>query len=136
MLLLLNLLWLFKSIKYVFFWLYLWQLKSYHVPRFIDHFRTEKGKRLILNYFLVFQIFLLLLFIGEPGFSVGIIAILFLIYLYQSFNFLRQLFSRGVRIPVFTVKSIILSLVSFLILAGYFSWSLSRSPFWLLLFDI
>ncbi len=31
------------------FWLYLWQLKNYHLKRFLAHFTTQQGKRLLLN---------------------------------------------------------------------------------------
>ena len=45
---LLSFFWFIKSTKLVLFYVYLWQLKEYQVKRFLDHFRTEKGKRLIL----------------------------------------------------------------------------------------
>ncbi|MCG2689750.1 UDP-N-acetylmuramoyl-tripeptide--D-alanyl-D-alanine ligase [Candidatus Parcubacteria bacterium] len=31
------------------FWLYLWQLKNYHLKRLMAHFTTHQGKRLLLN---------------------------------------------------------------------------------------
>ena len=40
----LGLFWLIRTIKNTFFFLYLWQLKEYHLGRFISHFDTEKGK--------------------------------------------------------------------------------------------
>ena len=46
-------LWFIRTTKTILFWLYLWQLKEYHIGRFLDHFRTEKGKKLLftpLNY--------------------------------------------------------------------------------------
>ncbi|MBM4177527.1 UDP-N-acetylmuramoyl-tripeptide--D-alanyl-D-alanine ligase, partial [Candidatus Gribaldobacteria bacterium] len=36
-------------IERVLFWLYLWQLKNYHLKRFLAHFTTYQGKRLIFN---------------------------------------------------------------------------------------
>lgn len=40
--------------KQILFWIYLWQLKDYHIGRFLDHFRTAKGKRIIFSYFTQF----------------------------------------------------------------------------------
>ena len=57
---LISLLWLIIFTKKLFFWVYLWQLKEYHVSRFIDHFQTHKGKKLILNYLLSVKILILL----------------------------------------------------------------------------
>src|SRR3989338_441494 len=45
--------------KKLLFWTYLWQLKEYHIGRFIDHFRTYKGKRLILNWWLLLKVLIL-----------------------------------------------------------------------------
>ena len=59
MIALLTILWSIVIIKAIFFWLYLWQLKEYHLKRFIDHFRTEKGKRIIFNPLQLFKIALL-----------------------------------------------------------------------------
>ncbi len=45
-----SILWFLGTVKLVLFWIYLWQLKDYHIGRFIDHFRTAKGKRIIFSY--------------------------------------------------------------------------------------
>jgi len=45
---LLSILWFIRETKAILFWLYFWQLKEYHIGRFLDHFRTEKGRRLFL----------------------------------------------------------------------------------------
>ncbi|MCK9393667.1 MAG: UDP-N-acetylmuramoyl-tripeptide--D-alanyl-D-alanine ligase [Candidatus Paceibacterota bacterium] len=37
--------WIIRQLKANFFWLYLWQLKNYHVGRFLAHFDTESGKK-------------------------------------------------------------------------------------------
>ena len=51
--------WLMRIVKVTLFYLYLWQLKEYHIGRFLDHFRTDKGKRLLLNKILLGEILLL-----------------------------------------------------------------------------
>jgi len=42
-------LWLAKMFRVILFWAYLWQLKEYHLGRFIDYFTTTKGKHLLWN---------------------------------------------------------------------------------------
>lgn len=49
-----SIFWIAGTIKLVLFWIYLWQLKNYHIGRFVDHFRTAKGKRIIFSYFTQF----------------------------------------------------------------------------------
>ena len=56
---LIALLWLIIFTKKLFFWVYLWQLKEYHIGRFRDHFRTYKGKRLILSWRLLLKVLIL-----------------------------------------------------------------------------
>jgi UDP-N-acetylmuramoyl-tripeptide--D-alanyl-D-alanine ligase len=43
--------WLFIFTKLLFFWVYLWQLKEYHWPRFRAHFETQKVKKLIFSFY-------------------------------------------------------------------------------------
>jgi len=41
--------WMLGAHRQILFWLYLWQLKEYHLGRFLAHFETAKGKGLFLN---------------------------------------------------------------------------------------
>ena len=45
--------WFIRIVKITLFYLYLWQLKEYHIGRFIDHFRTTKGRHLLFNKILI-----------------------------------------------------------------------------------
>lgn len=36
--------WLFVEMKSLLFWVYLWQLKDYHIGRFLAHFETANGR--------------------------------------------------------------------------------------------
>lgn len=78
-----GIIWAAGTVKLVLFWIYLWQLKEYHIGRFVDHFRTAKGKRIIFSYF-------------------------------------AQFFAWRVKKPVFTAKTILLTILVILISAGYF----------------
>ncbi len=98
------------------FWVFLWQLKEYHIGRFIDHFRTEKGKRIVFAKPLILKLILLFLFLVSTGygilyksFSLSILTWLVLIlYFLESCKFLYDLFKRKLKKPVFTKKTIFL----------------------------
>ena len=82
------------------FWLYLWQLKEYHIGRFLAHFQTAKGRRLLLNPWAGAKLILLLVVLFIPN------AIFLLIPLYAVEFFLRKAPK-----PVFTRKIQFLTLV-------------------------
>jgi UDP-N-acetylmuramoyl-tripeptide--D-alanyl-D-alanine ligase len=56
-------LWLIREIKAINFWLYLWQLKEYHIGRIREHFRTTRGKHLFFNRYAVLKLLLLVLWL-------------------------------------------------------------------------
>ena len=123
--------WTFRTIKLVLFWIYLWQLKSYHVGRFVDHFRTHKGKTLICNKLLLIKIVLLvLLFVRSELFG-----ILVFLYFAESLLFIKAIANKNIKKPEFTFKAILLTLVSLLVSGGYV-FIFVASPIALLLFDI
>jgi UDP-N-acetylmuramoyl-tripeptide--D-alanyl-D-alanine ligase len=53
--------WFFKEVKSFLFWAYLWQLKNYHIGRFLAHFDTYSGKKIFMNLGLAFKC---LIFLG------------------------------------------------------------------------
>ncbi|MDP2930324.1 MAG: UDP-N-acetylmuramoyl-tripeptide--D-alanyl-D-alanine ligase, partial [bacterium] len=128
----LIILWSIQAAKSVLFWLYLWQLKEYHLKRFIDHFRTEKGRRIILNPFRLIKIPLLFLALVSPIFWP-----LFFIYALEAIFFFAK---KGVKKPVPTVKIILLLTVNITILplvAGQLNiWLSNRTSLALLITDI
>jgi len=105
-------LWFIRTFKIVLFWLYLWQLKEYHVKRLLDHFRTAKGSELILDKLGILKILLLSLFLFNPLFVfIGIAFIYFL----ESGKFLIDILRKKLLTPVFTIKiTAILTLAVFL----------------------
>ena len=115
MFLLLNILWLIRTSKFVLFWIYLWQLKEYHVGRFLDHFKTYKGKKLFFNYFLLSKIILLLLFVFSPWFFSLWFYALFLIYLAETLLFFWQIARKNIKKPVKTLKAVFLLAVCLVI---------------------
>jgi UDP-N-acetylmuramoyl-tripeptide--D-alanyl-D-alanine ligase len=130
---LLNIFWFVRTAKYILFWLYLWQLKEYHVGRFIDHFHTEKGKKLILDPIQILKFFILLLWIfARQFFSIWFVALIF-IYLFELLLFGRQIFLKSFKRPVKTPKTILLLSICCAVAIIF----LFFAPiFWLLVFDI
>lgn len=69
--------WFFKLLKSSIFWMYLWQLKNYHIGRFLAHFETKNGKDIFYNTVFLVKFFLLILagsfiafeFFGESNYS-------------------------------------------------------------------
>jgi len=142
MLLFLNIFWFARTLKYIFFWTYLWQLKEYHVGRFLDHFRTHKGKKLIFSYLLLSKIILIILFIYYAEFFSVWFYILFLIYIVESLIFFRQILKKTFKKPIKTAKTIFLVSALFIVLFAFLFW-VSNSienilwvPVYILLFDV
>jgi UDP-N-acetylmuramoyl-tripeptide--D-alanyl-D-alanine ligase len=110
--------WVIVSVKQILFWINLWQLKDYHIPRFIDHFRTAKGKELIFNKLrilkiVLFVIFLILILSPSIVYIQLIFYIIIAVYLTEVVLFLRQMINRNFKKPKFTKKTLFLILFSF-----------------------
>lgn len=154
---LLSLLWFLRETRSLFFWLYLWQLKEYHLGRFLDHFRTEKGKNLFWNPLFILKIALLFYALSLSStkklfplyFYAGWIFILIFLYLLESLKGLKELSQRTFRKPVLTPKTLVLiflllafeSLFLYILLKKfYFVIPILRTLYWfslyLLVFDI
>ena len=132
--------WLFRQTKAILFWLYLWQLKEYHLGRFIDHFRTEKGKQLLFNKLLIFKIVLLLgysLILPWLNYQVWSIFLLIL-YFFEAVKSFFDYFQKKLKIPIFTKKIIFLTFIIFFFELFYLiSFFQDKNfPFYLLIFDI
>mgnify|MGYP001773600360 CR=1 FL=1 len=124
--------WFFRQFRSLLFWVYLWQLKEYHIGRFVDYFRTEKGKRVFKNPIFVFKVTLFLASIFDFE---SIFFALFFIYFLEFLKFLFDFFSQKLLLPVFTKK------VLFLIFSGslflvFYTFIFFPSFFSLLLFDL
>ncbi|MEK7540921.1 MAG: UDP-N-acetylmuramoyl-tripeptide--D-alanyl-D-alanine ligase [Patescibacteria group bacterium] len=139
MFLVLSVLWFIRTSKYILFWLYLWQLKEYHIGRFLTHFETKKGQKLILNPLQNFKILLSALFLLD---SVVFVWILFLVYFIESFLFFRAIFNKKTKKPKLTKKIIFLLSFSFLTAILFpmalfiFTKEIIQFSLYLLVFDI
>lgn len=140
MFVLLNIFWFFRTSKYVLFWLYLWQLKEYHVGRIIDYFRTNRGRKSLFGILQIVKVVFLFLLIINSSLFDYLFAVLFFIYLSESIIFFVSAVARIIKRPVATLKIFFLTIVSFsvifLFLAATSTLSDESQLFWLLLFDI
>ncbi len=138
--LLISFFWLAVFIKKLFFWTWLWQLKEYHLGRFRDHFRTHRGRKLVLNFWLFLKIAVFLLLVFRPNYF--LIYPFLGIYAVETVLGFRQLSSGSLKIPVLTRKtSLILTTgisLGLLILSYLFSLGLLFNHFlaFLMGFDI
>jgi UDP-N-acetylmuramoyl-tripeptide--D-alanyl-D-alanine ligase len=136
--------WLLKEIKSFLFWAYLWQLKDYHIGRFLSHFDTYSGKKIfnnLLSYLKYFIFLILLLVLGSDKFSyieplnsyllkygsylVGLIPLLFLIYVFEGLLALWGMVKRKIKVPQITSKTAFLLPIVFIplgVIAVVFSW--------------
>lgn len=137
-----SFLWLVRTVKFVLFWIFLWQLKNYHVGRFADHFRTHQGKKIFLNAFQAIKIILLAGLLVNYHFFNIIFWLLTAIYFAESGIFALSIIRRNVRKPDFTFKAVFLTAVAMLAVMVYMAGLayFSAANFWfvfaLLAFDI
>jgi len=132
------------------FWLYLWQLKEYHIGRFKAHFHTAKGKQLLVNKILIIKIALAfgigLAFIDFsfflPFILLGIVGV-FTLYFLEAVKFFKDWQEKRLKKPVLTKKTLILISVGLLleilflfVLYKNFKQTISYFTFYLLIFDI
>lgn len=114
------------SVKYIFFWAYVWQLKEYRWDRFKDFLRSWEGRNAFLNKFYLAKIVLIILFIFLwlcafwPIKTVN--AFLYLLaaalLFFEDVIFLWKAARKQIIKPVLTKKALLLSAISFLIFFG------------------
>lgn len=112
----LDILWFLRTTKVTLFYLYLWQLKGYHVGRFLDHFRTAKGRQAVVNLPNALKLILLiagfLYWISVPNphdnFTGLFIGILSVVYVGEGLIFFKNIFRRNLKTPALTPKTILL----------------------------
>jgi UDP-N-acetylmuramoyl-tripeptide--D-alanyl-D-alanine ligase len=131
--------WGVGALRAILFWLYLWQLKDYHIGRFVDHFRTSKGRKSIVTIAVVIKILLVIwlsgaYFFNDWGYLIWGVPAFFLIYAIEDYRTLTGLLRGTIKRPVFTKKIIFLFsiIVAGMIVLAYYP----GNGILLLLFDI
>lgn len=134
LLLFLIFLWLFKQIKSYLFWLYLWQLKNYHWGRFLAHFKTEAGKRIVKEEVLSFVLLVSLAFYSLNSYL--LLSIFLLVFALEDLKAFKNLLSGKLKAPKFTKKTALLGFFNFgllLIFSSLLVYNLCARPFIVLL---
>jgi len=128
------LLWLIATLKSVLFWVYLWQLKEYHVFRFLDHFKTAKGQTLLLGKLRIIKIFFVCLFLFNP---LAPFIFIGLIYVVESGKTALDFWKKKMLKPVFTAKTIVMSFMAVfleIVFAGLAFWKIQGEAWLSVLF--
>src|SRR3989344_3890911 len=99
--------------KKLLFWTYLWQLKEYHIGRFIDHFRTYKGKRLILNWWLLLKVLILfgIYFSAEliwTEVKINLVYLAVFVFFLEGALFLKSVHQGIYKRPIITRKTAVI----------------------------
>lgn len=142
---LLSILWFIRLSRVNLFYFYLWQLKQYRWGRFLDHFRTAKGKSLVINVINLIKLGLLFGFVALRDNASFLTIFLWLIsffYLLEALFTVKNLLEGKIKKPIPTLKSVLLILLGLaleaLIILSLFQniKDLSLFAFWLVAFDI
>jgi UDP-N-acetylmuramoyl-tripeptide--D-alanyl-D-alanine ligase len=107
--------------------------------RFLDHFRTEKGRRIFLNPLFLFKLALVPLFFFYPLLVFFLVLVL---YMAEAAKGLLDLLRKRIKKPVFTKKTAFLISIGllieflFLFVLSAYAPSVLWFIFWLLVFDV
>jgi len=107
--------WMLAMHRQVLFWLYLWQLKEYHLGRFLAHFETQKGKSVFISPLFLGKIAVLVFACGYYYFLRKfelIIGLVLVLYLLQGLRAFWGILRRNLLHPEITQKSLVLIGVS------------------------
>jgi len=132
--LILGFFWFIRTAKAILFWVYLWQLKEYHLGRFKAHFSTEKGRHLLFNKLLILKLVLAFGFFFYNIFlplafelanisefldfltkAIFLPFILLILYSFESVWGLKNLVQRKLKKPVLTKKTIPILFFAFIL---------------------
>jgi len=99
-------LWFFSIIKTVLFHSYFWQLKEYRLDRVTPHLKLKTGQDMIFSPLsLAKWILILLLLLAPMGIKTWLSFFVVLMFLVNSFIFLKKVLSRELYCPKFTLRA-------------------------------
>ncbi len=135
----LSIFWSLKEIQAALFYLYLCQIKEYHLGRFLDHFKTDQGKSLIFKKITGLKI-LLLFFLLINLWPKFFIFLLILLYFIEFLNIIKKILENKIKKPTFTKKSSLLFFITILIIFSFLFFLIrfweEKIALYLLIFDI
>lgn len=113
--------WMLAIHRQILFWLYLWQLKEYHLGRFLAHFETKKGEGLFLGPLYLAKLALAasytLIFSG--GKDVVFVAAVFALFFFEFIRAAAGIVKMNFLRPTVTKKSLLLLITSHFIVFGF-----------------
>ncbi|OGY89480.1 MAG: hypothetical protein A2458_02660 [Candidatus Kerfeldbacteria bacterium RIFOXYC2_FULL_38_9] len=107
---------LFCLVGKVFYWIYLWQLKEYRWDRMMNFLSTRSGRKAIWGFSNILELFLIILLCATAIFE-KVPEIFWILTFYFLLLFLKDIQIIRKRIfPIWTMKAIILSLLTVILL--------------------
>src|SRR4030042_2381078 len=115
------------SLKYILFWTYIWQLKEYRWDRFKDFLNSPEGRGAFFNKFYLWKIIaaaiITLLSIGFTYYPAIIYFKIYLTFLslitiflfFEAVLYLKRTLTKTAKIPVFTKKALLITVIAGLI---------------------
>jgi len=128
---LLSFFWFIRTEKAILFWIYLWQIKEYHIGRFLAHFTTEKGKNIFINKLFFLKVILLICFSVLNPFYLT--YFLLAVYFIEAIKAFKDFFFKKLKKPIYTKKTILLVLTGITVQIVIL---MTGGVIWLLIFDI
>lgn len=113
-------LWVLSRVRAHLFWVYLWQLKNYHIGRFLAHFSTSAGKQALFNKIVFIKIILFFalgcvaLMPNPKAILFWLLPIIFALYVFEGLYSIFSFFARKAKLPKFTSKVIFLLPIIFI----------------------
>lgn len=105
-------LWLIVFTKKLFFWVWLWQLKEYHIGRLRAHFQTKNNRKVIINSLFWLELILVFgLLLKFTSLQYFLLPIFFIGALFAFKHILRKTF----KFPVLTKKTLLILLSGFIL---------------------
>jgi len=105
--------------RQILFWLYLWQLKEYHIGRFLAHFKTAKGKSIFLSPLFSAKLSVLCAFyyfLSNP--SPLFVAVVIIIFFPEALRTIVGIVKMDLLRPEITKKSLLLLAICHTIFFG------------------
>ncbi len=120
-----------RTIRNVFYQVFLWQLKEYRFDRIQAHLKTWQGRRLILHPFSLIKYFLIALYF----FSFPIFPLVVALYIFEAGFNLKELAKKSLKKPLFTLKAGVIVAVVIALELTLFTWQPIDKSLWVLLLD-
>ncbi len=125
--------WAFHIARRIFFYLYFWQKKEYRLDRFIEEIKRRNKIIFSRSFFFALILVIFLLFIQKNIFW---FSLFFSFYFFFGLSSLYLFLKNHWRFPKFTLKQIILTFSSFLLIAFLFYIFFSKVFLFILLLEI